>query len=1073
MFRPIPFFSLHQKPSSLMKYAIGIPFTTLSAALLASLSSHAADIIKANNLTSLIDGASWIDATVPGSADTTVFDASYTQIGSLNTGGNVNWGALKITGGTSAINIASATAADTVSLGAGGVSLSAARALTLPNTQWLSNQVWSAAASSTLTVGATKIDASSFTLQLTSAGMTVKKGVTTLPFAGTSSLSKFVIGDDTGTTQPDAGTVTSAGNLTVSGNFAIGEAAPALFIQTAGIVHSTAAASGFGSGMNLGHRGGNARYRLEGGVLRTNAPLSIGVGGGNTGVLEIIGGTANLNGITLTTSTSAIARIDLTSGRLNLGGAGIVATAAGTRTLNFGGGTLGATANWSSAETLIFTGTNGNTTIDTLDAVDATTPRTITLTGTTRGAGGFNKTGEGTLIMDGSFAHRGDSSVNGGTLELATEGRIRLFLLESEVSNRIAGTANVVLNGILELDLTSASIATGNSWQLVDAQNVIYGEIFEVQSTTGIFTRTGELLHTYQDLDGNTWTFNESTGRLSLTPLPPLVWNNASANGLWDAVSINWNDGVGNAAFTDGDSIRFEDTANAVESISVVGTVTPATMTFANTITNFNLGGSGSIVGTSSMLLNNGGQVTLENTGGLAFSGTLNIENASSASLATAGNHDSTNIAAGSTLEFRDGASVAGPIANNGAILNTTTGNLSLGSVISGSGSIQQNGSGTLTLGAVNIHTGSVTVNSGTFRLNPLAQLYKTGAFFGVQNQNYIIINTGGVFETWNWNYGAANALAQLRHNYGQLLLNGGSIRFTQSLSSQRAFTVGTNGGTIEVGTGLTYTKPAGTIIEENIIRFTANGILTISGDGDTVIGDALGIYGSTEFSIAKTGAGKLTLSGANSYTGATTVSGGSLAVNGAALADTSSLVIDGGIVTSTGAETVGTLFFGAVQQEAGTWGATGSGATNIDDIHFSGTDGVIQVTNGPGASGFASWAATNGAGVQGVNDDHDNDGVANGIEYFLGGPNGNTTGFTTLPGVVTATGIRSVTWTMAADYAGSYTTDFTVQTSDTLSGTWTEESLGQTVTINNEDVTYTFPVGPTRKFVRLLVTGP
>jgi autotransporter-associated beta strand protein len=1056
-----------------MKSRIPSHLATFGIAICASFSSQAADIIKQNNLTSLIDGASWTGGTAPGSSDTAVFDATYTQTTSLDTGGVVNWGGLKITAGITAINIANTTATNSIALGAGGVSLGAARALTLPNTQWLSNQVWSAVALSTLTVGGTKIDATTFTLQLTSAGTTVKKGVTTLPFAGTSSLSKFVIGDDTLNSQPDAGTVTSAGDLTVSANFAIGEAAPALFIQTAGTVHSTAAASGFGSGMNLGHRGGNARYRLEGGTLRTNAALVMGVGGGNTGILEITGGTARLKGLNLTTSTSAVARIDLTGGRLNLDSAGIVATAAGTRTLNFGGGTLGATANWSSAEALIFTGTNGNTTIDTLDAVDATTPRTITLTGTTRGAGGFNKTGEGTLIMDGSFAHRGDSSVNGGTLELATEGRIRLFPLESEVSNRIVGTANVVLNGILELDLTSSAIATGNSWQLVDAQNVIYGEIFEVQSTTGIFTRTGELLHTYQDLDGNTWTFDESTGRLSVTPLPPLVWNNASTNGLWDAVSVNWKDGSGNAAFTDGDSIRFEDTANAVESISVVGTVTPATMTFANTITDFDLGGSGTIAGTSSMLVNNGGQLTLGNTGGLAFSGTLNIENASTASLATAGNHNSTNIANGSTLEFRDGASVAGPIANNGTILNTTTSNLSLSSVISGSGSIQQNGSGTLTLGAVNIHTGSVTVNSGTFRLNPAAQLYKTGAFFGTQNQNYIIINTGGVFETWNWNFGDANALARLRHNYGQILLNGGSIRFTESLSSQRAFTVGANGGTIELGAGITYTKPAGDIVSENIIRFTANSTLTISGDGDAVIGDALGIYGSTGFNIAKTGAGTLTLSGANAYTGATTVSGGSLAVNGTALADTSSLVINGGVVVPTGTETVGTLFFGAVQQEAGTWGATNSGATNIDDTRFSGTDGVIDVTSGPGGSGFASWATTNGAGAQGVNDDHDNDGVTNGIEYFLGGPNGDTTGFTTLPGVITATGIRSVTWTMAADYVGSYVTDFVVETSETLTGAWIPETLGVTVTITGDDVIYTFPAGPVRKFVRLSVTGP
>jgi autotransporter-associated beta strand protein len=1056
-----------------MKSRIPFHLATFGVAICASLSSHAANITKANNLTNLIDGVSWAGGAAPESSDTAVFDATYTQTGNLDTGGAVSWSGLSVTAGTTAINIVNTNAANTISLGAGGVSIASARALTLPNTQWLANQVWSAAASSTLTVGATKIDAATFTLQLTSAGMTVKKGVTTLPFAGTSSLSKFVIGDDTLNTQTDAGTVTSAGDLTVSGNFAIGEAAPALFIQTAGTVHSTAAASGFGSGMNLGHRGGNARYRLEGGTLRANAPLVMGAGGGNTGTLEITGGTARLKGLNLTTSTSAIARIDLTGGRLNLDSSGIVVTALGTRTLNFGGGTLGATANWSSAQPQVFTGTGGNTTIDTLDAVDATTPRTITLSGNATGAGGFVKTGDGTLIIQGTFTHGGDSGVNGGTLELANSGRIRMFPAANDVSNRITGSGTVVLNGILEINLTQAAIAADNSWLLVNAPATTYDASFAVQATTGAFTPNGDGTHSYADIDGNIWTFSQSTGRLSVTPKSPLLWNNAAANGLWDAVSVNWKDGSGNAAFTDGDSIRIEDTANTVESISVVGTVTPATMTFANTVTDFDLGGSGTIAGTSSMLVNNGGQVTLGNTGGLSFSGVLGIENSSSVVLSTAGNHLSTSVAAGSSLEFLGGASIAGNIANNGTMRNATTGTLTLSSVISGSGSLQQNGAGTWALGAINIHTGSVTVNSGIFRLNPGAQLYKTGAFFGVQNQNYIVINSGGAFETWNWNFGVANALAQLRHNYGQILLNGGSIRFTESLSSQRAFTVGAEGGTIELGAGITYTKPAGDIVSENIIRFAANSTLTIGGEGNAVIGDALGVYGSSGFNITKTGAGTLTLSGANSYTGATTISGGSLVVNGTALADASSLVISGGVVIPTGTEIIGTLYFGAVQQEAGTWGATDSGATNIDDIHFSGTDGVIEVTNGPGGSGFASWATTNGAGVQGVNDDHDSDGVANGIEYFLGGPNGNTTGFTALPGVTNTAGIRSVTWTMAADYAGSYVTDFVVETSETLTGAWIPETLGVTVTITGDNVTYAFPAGPARKFARLSVTGP
>jgi hypothetical protein len=48
----------------------------------------------------------------------------------------------------------------------------------------------------------------------------------------------------------------------------------------------------------------------------------------------------------------------------------------------------------------------------------------------------------------------------------------------------------------------------------------------------------------------------------------------------------------------------------------------------------------------------------------------------------------------------------------------------------------------------------------------------------------------------------------------------------------------------------------------------------------------------------------------------------------------------------------------------------------------------------------FSAWQLANGT-TGGLDEDHDGDGVANGIEYFLGGDS-NTTGFTPLPGVIT-----------------------------------------------------------------------
>ena len=113
----------------------------------------------------------------------------------------------------------------------------------------------------------------------------------------------------------------------------------------------------------------------------------------------------------------------------------------------------------------------------------------------------------------------------------------------------------------------------------------------------------------------------------------------------------------------------------------------------------------------------------------------------------------------------------------------------------------------------------------------------------------------------------------------------------------------------------------------------------------------------------------------------------------------------------------LGSLRFGTTNA-----GLTGDQLNKISAAGYTGfgldADGYLTAT---AATGFSSWAATNGtAGT--IDQDHDNDGVSNGIEYFLGG-NTNTTGFTALPGVTNTGGTLSVTWIKAADYAGTYGT--------------------------------------------------
>ncbi|MEO7099562.1 MAG: autotransporter-associated beta strand repeat-containing protein [Luteolibacter sp.] len=301
----------------------------------------------------------------------------------------------------------------------------------------------------------------------------------------------------------------------------------------------------------------------------------------------------------------------------------------------------------------------------------------------------------------------------------------------------------------------------------------------------------------------------------------------------------------------------------------------------------------------------------------------------------------------------------------------------------------------------------------------------------------------------------------------GTVNLNGGTLATDRNFvrdSSATADASGTanfnfGGGTLKALANQTDWLNSATINTNQLAltSVTATNTSTIDANGFNV-GINNSISGAGGFNInSNTGTGTVTFTGTNTYTGDTTVTAGVLAVDGDAIADTNKLVINGGKLDPMGAtEVVGTLYFGATQQAAGTWGSTASGATHQDDTRFTGT-GVVSVTTGP-VAGYTSWADANGASGQTADQDHDNDGVANGLEYFMGATGSS---FTANPGVVS----NSVTWPKSASFVGSYI----VQTSSDLSS-WATAVTG--VTDNGTSVVYTLPTGSPKLFVRLVVTA-
>lgn len=672
-------------------------------------------------------------------------------------------------------------------------------------------------------------------------------------------------------------------------------------------------AGGYVTSNNLlvGQGNGVGTINVSSGTLSPTAYLTLGGTGGGSGTLNVTGGLVGGSGVTNMGNGIYLGRSGSSSGLITITG-GTVSTLADLRIGEIGSGTVSLTNGYLRANNT-YAG-SGTTSVGLLSVGTSGTADLrsfLSLGGTSSGAG------RGTLTVDGGLvAVRGGSlGAAAGTLGTVTVTSGTLLANASGIGG--APTASLTIGGS-----GTGSVTINNGGYVV---------------VSGTLSRGAN----------GTLTLNQG-GTLQIGGIS----DNANATRFLVASTGTVGSGTSGVLVGDLDfagTLKFAQNSNGVSPTSTYnGTLSGAGNLVKTGTGTLLIGGSNSYTGGTTLTA---GVVSLNSANAIGTTGTISFEGGAlqatsnnttdySARFSTAANQKYAIDSNGENLTLAsDLASVGGTFTKSGAGTVTLTGANTFTS-----GSIQ---AGVLEGSAASLATSGtfgaggltrVTFASGTANESWSGQMFGTGTFAKTGAGTLTLTGSGG--STTGTLLISEGAVRGTTDSFKRNIVNDSQLTFDQTTSGTYAPNISgtgnmtlSNSGTITL-TGTSSFSGTATVSSGRLVASKASAM-----PSQVVNNAAVGFNNATSGTysgaisgsglLAKLGAGDMTLTGANSYSGGTQISAGSL------IGDTTSL--QGDIAVSGG-----NLKFN--QANSGTFSAALSGVGNFfklgsGDLTLNGTN--------------------------------------------------------------------------------------------------------------------------------------